>query len=209
MLPFRFLTPAVFAFFRPLQFWVLTTQPLFCFSAFFSVPPPSGFPVAPSLLSLLRFFRFSPDWFPILSIRFCLLSFAVCFLSPFPVSLPQLFHRCLPSFRFLSSPYFRPPSCFASLSFVRSRFSSSGYSAFSLFRSASSRFRLAPASSVPGRFFRRFRFPLISRLISHPFLPVLLTWFSASFLFVLPNFAPAAVPLVLALSSASFPLLLL
>ena len=28
-LPLLFLTPAVFAFFRPLQFWVLTTQPLF------------------------------------------------------------------------------------------------------------------------------------------------------------------------------------
>ena len=28
-LPFRFLTPAVSAFFRPRQFWVLTTQPLF------------------------------------------------------------------------------------------------------------------------------------------------------------------------------------
>ena len=27
-LPFRFLTPAVSAFFRPLQFWVLTTRPL-------------------------------------------------------------------------------------------------------------------------------------------------------------------------------------
>ena len=31
-LPFYFLTPAVSAFFRPLQFWVLTTQPLFFLS---------------------------------------------------------------------------------------------------------------------------------------------------------------------------------
>ena len=31
-LPFRFLTPAVSAFFRPLQFWILTTQPLFFLS---------------------------------------------------------------------------------------------------------------------------------------------------------------------------------
>ena len=32
-LPLLFLTPAVFAFFRPLQFWVLTTQPLLFLSA--------------------------------------------------------------------------------------------------------------------------------------------------------------------------------
>ena len=31
-LPFRFLTSAVLAFFRPPQFWILTTQPLFCLS---------------------------------------------------------------------------------------------------------------------------------------------------------------------------------
>ena len=31
-LPFRFLTPAVSAFFRPPQFWILTTQPLFFLS---------------------------------------------------------------------------------------------------------------------------------------------------------------------------------
>ena len=45
-LPFRFLTPAVSAFFRPLQFWVLTTQPLlflsfssrFCLAAASPVP---------------------------------------------------------------------------------------------------------------------------------------------------------------------------
>ena len=85
-LPFRFLTPAVFAFFRPLQFWVLTTQPLFFFSAFFSVPPPSGFPVAPSLLSLLRFFPLS----------FRLISHPVC-----PILLTQLccsFPFALPCF---------------------------------------------------------------------------------------------------------------
>ena len=45
-LPFRFLTPAVSAFFRPLQFWVLTTRPLFflsfssrfCLTVAFPVP---------------------------------------------------------------------------------------------------------------------------------------------------------------------------
>ena len=45
-LPFRFLTPAVSAFFRPPQFWILTTQPLFflsfssrfCLTVAFPVP---------------------------------------------------------------------------------------------------------------------------------------------------------------------------
>ena len=45
-LPFGFLTPAVFAFFRPLQFWVLTTQPLFLPFLLFPVPSHSGFPGA-------------------------------------------------------------------------------------------------------------------------------------------------------------------
>ena len=111
--PLLFLTPAVFAFFRPLQFWVLTTQPLFFFSASFTVPPPSGFPAAPSLLSSLRSFLSLSGSFLIPSGRFCLLSFAVRFLSLFPVSLPQPFHRCLSSLRFVSSASFRPSSFFA------------------------------------------------------------------------------------------------
>ena len=37
LLPFHFLTPAVFVLFRPLQFWVLTTQPLFLLFPFLSV----------------------------------------------------------------------------------------------------------------------------------------------------------------------------
>ena len=45
-LPVGFLTSAVFAFFRPLQFWILTTQPLFLLFLLFTVPPHSGFPAA-------------------------------------------------------------------------------------------------------------------------------------------------------------------
>ena len=66
---FCFLSPAVFAFFRPLQFWVMTTQPLFllfpslpCFASQwlfrcsdfsfrlprFSPSVPPGFPCVPS-----------------------------------------------------------------------------------------------------------------------------------------------------------------
>ena len=46
--PFRFLTPAVSAFFRPLQFWVLTTQPLFflSFSSRFRLTVASPVPVS-------------------------------------------------------------------------------------------------------------------------------------------------------------------
>ena len=106
--PFGFLTPAVFAFFRPLQFWVLTTQPLFLPFRLFPRLPHSGFPGAS--------FRFR---FQIFRLPFRLVSHAslsvsrtrlpVCFLSPFPDSLPQLFLRCLLShcplpFRSLSFP---------------------------------------------------------------------------------------------------------
>ena len=41
-------------------------------------------------------------------------------------------------------------------------------------------------------------FHLLSGLVSHPFLPVLLTWLRCSFPFALPCFAPTAVPQVLA-----------
>ena len=107
-LPFRFLTSAVFAFFRPLQFWILTTQPLFLLFPFFLLLPHSGFRSAPIPLSLLRFSPFRPAWFPVHSFPIPVLGFSVCFLSPFPDSLPQLFLRCLPSD--LSSGIFRSAS---------------------------------------------------------------------------------------------------
>ena len=96
-LPFDFLTPAVFAPFRSLQFWVLTTQPLFLPFLLFLLPPHSGFHSAPISLSFLRFSPFSPAWFPMHSFTVSVLSIAVCFLSSFLVSLPQPFHECLPS----------------------------------------------------------------------------------------------------------------
>ena len=47
-LPVHFLTPAVSAFFRPLQFWILTTQPLFflSFSSRFCLTVASPVPVS-------------------------------------------------------------------------------------------------------------------------------------------------------------------
>ena len=82
------------------------------------------------------------------------------------------------------------------LSFVRF-FSASGYSAFCFFLSFSSRFRLTVASSVLVFRFRFFRFPS-SLPPSFPcffsdFLYLAFCWFP----FVLPCFAPAAVPQVI------------
>ena len=50
-LPFRFLTPSVSAFFRPLQFWVLTTQPLFFLSFSSRFRLTAAFPVPVSALA--------------------------------------------------------------------------------------------------------------------------------------------------------------
>ena len=76
--PVSFLTPAVFAFFRPLQFWVLTTQPLFLL---FPLLPASASQWLPQCSAL----AFAPSVFPVLS---CLVSRAF-----FPGSGTQL--RCM------------------------------------------------------------------------------------------------------------------
>ena len=47
-LPFRFLTSAVSAFFRPLQFWILTTQPLLFLSFSSRLRLAAASPVRPS-----------------------------------------------------------------------------------------------------------------------------------------------------------------
>ena len=105
VLPFRFLTSAVFAPFRSLPFWILTTQPLLLPFPLFLPPPHSGFLSAPLSLSLLRLSPFFPAWFPVHSFPVLVLGFAVCYLSPFLASLPQLFHECLPSVSFRHFPY--------------------------------------------------------------------------------------------------------
>ena len=58
--PFNFLTSAVFAFFRPLQFWILTTQPLFLPFLIFLHPPHSGLFSAHCQLSSPTFSPFIP-----------------------------------------------------------------------------------------------------------------------------------------------------
>ena len=84
----------------------------------FLLPPHSGFHNASVL----------PYGFPVFHLIFRLVSRAsfpvsgtwlsVCFFSSLPVSLPQLFHRCFPSIRFLSSTSFPGFSACFPLSFV-------------------------------------------------------------------------------------------
>ena len=182
-LPLLFLTPAVFAPFRSLQFWVLTTQPLCFLSLFFLSPPHSGFLSARLPLSLLTFSPFSPAWFPVHSFPVPVLSFAVCFLSPFPDSLPQLFLRCLLpafAFRIFRFPFvsFRPlPFRFRLLGLLFLPF-------------CSSRFSLTVASSVLPLCFRFLAFPVLSCLVSRAFLPGSLTQLSDGFL----SSCPASLP---------------
>ena len=91
-LPFRFLTPAVSAFFRPPQFWILTTQPLFFLSSSSRFRLTAAFPVPASALAS-SVSTFSPTWFPMSSFRLPVLGSTVGFLSFCPASLPQPFHR--------------------------------------------------------------------------------------------------------------------
>ena len=102
----------------------------FCFflSSFFLSPPHSGFLSAPSPLSLPWLSPFLPTWFPMSSLPVLRTRLSVRFLSSFPVSLPQPFHRCFPpALAFGLSPSLP-------FSFVHFR-SGSNYSAFRSFLS--------------------------------------------------------------------------
>ena len=128
----------------------------FCFflSSFFLFPPHSGFLSAPSPLSLPWLSPFLPTWFPVSSLPVLRTRLSVRFLSSFPVSLPQPFHRCFPpALAFGLSPSLP-------FSFVHFR-SGSNYSAFRSFLS------LLPV--LPCRRFLRCFSPLPSGLF--PCLP--------------------------------------
>ena len=104
------------------------------------------FPLLPGLVSRA--------FFPVLLTRR-----SVCFLLPFPASLPQLFHRCLPGSVPLSVPF---PLAF-SPSFLPSFvgfFSGSGYLAFRFFLSLLP----FPASRWLSRCFYPFSLPPVSML---------------------------------------------
>ena len=151
--PLLFLTPAVFAPFRSLQFWVLTTQPLFSLSALFTLLPHSCFCAAPSVLSSLRFSPSFPAGFP--SVLSGSAYLALLFVSFRPSLLRS--HSCSAS-ACLVPVHFRSRSPgifpFRPASFRPLPASRLSYSAFSLFLSASSLTCLAPARSVLRRFFR-------------------------------------------------------
>ena len=188
-LPLLFLTPAVFASFRPLQFWVLTTQPL----CFLSLLPASA-----------------PQWLP----QRAALAFA-------PSALPALSrlvsHALDPRFRY-SAPLFVSfrPSSLRSHSCSTSADLSFRPRSFPLpLRSLSLASRPVPATQPPvlpfsspavpphkcfpaRRLRSRFRgFPVLSSPLSRAFLPGSLTRPCCPFPFVLPCFAPAAVPQVI------------
>ena len=91
-----------------------------------------------SAFRLPCFSPFFPTWFPVSSFPVLRTRLSVCFLSSFPASLPQLFHRCFPlstslrpflcrdlqlTFNFLSSILVR----FKLLSFLTFLFPSSRY----------------------------------------------------------------------------------
>ena len=108
--------------------------------------------------------------FPVLCTRL-----SVCFLSSFPVSLPQLFHRCLPGDLPLSVPFALAFSPSFPLPFVRF-FSGSDYSVIRFFLSL---FPVSPHGGSSGSFsafFPLFRTSLpASSVLSFPAFP-----FSAS-----------------------------
>ena len=177
-LPLLFLTPAVFAFFRPLQFWVLTTQPLF-------LPFPASclrLTVASSVLrSRFRSFGFPRSVLPGFP---CILSRFWYSASPYVSFRPSLIRShgrssgaCFRIFRSASASFRPLPLSFRLLSFL-----------FLPFRS--SRFCLSVASSVLPLRFRFLAFPVRSCLISHAFFPGSRTWLSVGFL----SSCPASLP---------------
>ena len=116
--------------------------------------------------------------FPVL-----VLGFAVCFLSPFPDSLPQLFLRCLlPAFAFR---IFRFPSAFFRPLLLRFRLLSLLFLPF-----RSSHFCLTVASLVLPFRSRFPGVPILSCLISHAFFPGFRTQLSDGFLSSFPASLP-------------------
>ena len=92
---------------------------------------------------------FSPAWFPVHSFPVPVLSLAVCFLSPFLASLPQLFHECLPDLSFRHFPF---RFCFLSSASTFLPATQLSVSSFPFFRFLphSGFFRAASPLSLPG-----------------------------------------------------------
>ena len=179
-LPFHFLTPAVFAFFRPLQFWDSTTQPLFLpfrsTGLRLTVAPTLPDSALASSVSTL-----SPAWLPMQFFRFPVLG------SLFVSFHPALFrsHSCSTGARFPCVPRF--PVNFRILSSA-SAFLPATKLLFLPFRASG--LRLTVASSVlPFRFhFQVFRVPFLP--VSRDFHSASRTQLSAGFLSPFPISLP-------------------
>ena len=173
----------VSTFFRPLQFWILTTQPLF-------LPFPSScfrLTVASSVLvfsfRLLRLPRFLLPDFSCFRLRFW---YSYLLFVSFHPSLIRS-HSCSSGAYFqLSSSVF---SASLPLSFVRFSFAS-GYSAFCFSLSVLPVLASQRLSQCSISAFASFVFPVILRLIAHAFLPGSHTRLSDGFL----SFYPASLP---------------
>ena len=189
-LPFRFLTPAVFAPFRSLQFWVLTTQPLFLP---FPLLPVSASQWLPQCSAL----AFAPSVFPVLSRLVSRAFLPGSGTQPrcmFPFALPRFAPTAVPRvlafrFRFRLFPF---RFCFLSSASVSLPATGPSVSSFPFFP-------LLPLSGFPGAplSLSLLRFPpsLLPDLSCIPsgFSYLAFCWFP----FVLPCFAPAAVPQVI------------
>ena len=150
----------------------------------FLSPPHSGFLSAPLSLSLLRSSPFSPAWFPVHSLPVPVLSFAVCFLSPFPDSLPRPFLRCLPPLSLLAFSV-PDPTPFRSLTLP--------FRLLSLLLLPFCPLDLSPHSwlFVQARFLTSpLLFPVFHGWFPVRFLPVLHTQFSVRFLSSFPASLP-------------------
>ena len=169
-------------FFRPFLLLLPTTQPSVSLFPFLLILPHSG------CLSVRFHFRFNV--FPIISYLISHVFFPGSrtrltdgFLSFYPASLPQLFHRWFPliplrdkclTFHFLSS-----------ISVLALH-----YLTFCFFRSLFTCFNLTVISAVIVFWFLILRFTIISCLISHAFFPGSGTWLSVCFFSLFPVSLP-------------------
>ena len=182
-LPLLFLTSAVFAPFRSLQFWILTTQPLFLPFPFLPVSASQWLPQCAAL-------TFAPSAFPVLS---CLVSraffpgFGTWLRCMFPFTLPRFAPTAVPRVLAFFSGSLRP-LLFRHFPF---RFCfPSGYLAFCFFLSAlpGSASQWLPRCAASA--LASSAFLLRSGLISHAFLPDSRTQFSVGFLSSFPASLP-------------------
>ena len=139
---------------------------------------------SPSLLPDLH------GWFPVRFLPVLHTQLSVRFLSPFPASLPTAVPQVLA--RRSHSGVLLCFRCLSAHFHFRLRLLSLPLFLFKLSPS-----RLAVASRVPPFPLSLLRRPLPFSLVSHEVLPVRLYSASCLFPFVLPSFAPTAVPLVL------------